>query len=56
VSVPSSSGGEVPSSSGGEADEDGTDTVPKRRLLIFRRRGNTQKTIFHDMIYLTAIG
>ena len=27
--------------------EDGTDSVPKRRLLIIRRRGNTQKTIYH---------
>jgi hypothetical protein len=27
--------------------EDGTDSVPKRRLLILRHRGNTQKTIFH---------
>jgi hypothetical protein len=32
--------------------EDGTDSVPKRRLLIFSRRGNTQKTIYH--IYNTA--
>jgi hypothetical protein len=27
--------------------EDGTDRVPKRRLLILRRRGNTQNTIYH---------
>jgi hypothetical protein len=27
--------------------EDGTDIVPKRRLIEFRRRGNTQKTIYY---------
>jgi len=27
--------------------EDGTDSVPKRRSLILRRRGNTQKAIYH---------
>jgi hypothetical protein len=27
--------------------EDGTDSVPKRRLLIFRCRGNTQRIIYY---------
>jgi hypothetical protein len=30
-------------------------SVPKRRLLILRRRGNTQKTIFQNYIYLHTV-
>jgi hypothetical protein len=31
-------------------------SVPKRRLLILRRRGNTQKTIYHNILVLQAVG
>jgi hypothetical protein len=30
------------------AFEDGTDSVPKRRLLALRRRGNTQKKTYYN--------
>ena len=35
------------------AYEDGTDSVPKRRLLELRRRGITQKKIYY--IYLVTL-
>jgi hypothetical protein len=35
--------------------EDGTDRVPKRRLLILRRRGNTQKTIYQVLSILNML-
>jgi len=47
VSVPSSTGGEVWVSHFTTCWRWNRHSVPKRRLLIFRRRGNTQKTIYH---------
>jgi len=46
VSVPSSAGGEVYFTTCWRWNRH---SVPKRRLIMFGRRGNTQKTIFHEL-------